>query len=158
MLVHPRKRTKHGRRDPRPQRPEASAATGCEGSETRSRGESEPHVRRASESPSVCVCRINSDEQSVKRYARSGAGQPLALEHRDKPGASSCQQETPENSEVMRSEPEHQRGRTNMTERHHLLEWPGRDRRPAPQASCTCGALAPAPRTGSLGLPSILQN
>ncbi|MFZ1902491.1 MAG: hypothetical protein WAU66_04260 [Methanoregula sp.] len=58
-------------------------------------------MRRASESPSVCVCRINSDEHSAKRYARSGPEQPLAPEHRDKPGASSCQQETPKNSEVM---------------------------------------------------------
>jgi hypothetical protein len=44
---------------------------------------------------------INSDEHSAKRYARSGPGQPLAPEQRDKPGASSYQQETPENSEVM---------------------------------------------------------
>ena len=32
---------------------------------------------------------INSDEHSEKRYVRSGREQPLAPEHRDKPGASS---------------------------------------------------------------------
>jgi hypothetical protein len=35
---------------------------------------------------------INSDEHSAKRYVRGGPGQPLAPEHRDKPGASSYQQ------------------------------------------------------------------
>jgi len=49
----------------------------------------------------VRMCPINSDEHSAKRYARSGPGQPLAPEQRDKPGASSYQRETPENSEVM---------------------------------------------------------
>ncbi len=39
---------------------------------------------------------INSDEHSAKRYVRSGAGQPLAPEQRDKPGASSYQQSTEE--------------------------------------------------------------
>ena len=32
-----------------------------------------------------------------ERYVRSGPGQPLAPEHRDKPGASSYQQSIPEN-------------------------------------------------------------
>jgi hypothetical protein len=44
---------------------------------------------------------INSDEHDAKHGVRSGPEQPLAPEHRDKPGASSYQQETPENSEVM---------------------------------------------------------
>jgi hypothetical protein len=44
---------------------------------------------------------INSDEHDAKHGVRSGPGQPLAPEQRDKPGASSYQQETPENSEVM---------------------------------------------------------
>jgi len=48
--------------------------------------------------------RINSDEHSAKRYARSGPEQPLAPEQRDKPGASSYQQETSWNSEVMWAE------------------------------------------------------
>jgi hypothetical protein len=34
---------------------------------------------------------INSDEHSAKRYVRSEPVQPLAPEHRDKPGASSYQ-------------------------------------------------------------------
>jgi len=37
---------------------------------------------------------INSDEHSAKWYVRSEPEQPLAQEHRDKPGASSSQQET----------------------------------------------------------------
>jgi len=44
---------------------------------------------------------INSDEHDAKHGVRSGPGQPLALEQRDTPGASSYQQETPENSEVI---------------------------------------------------------
>jgi hypothetical protein len=32
---------------------------------------------------------INSDEHDAKHDVRSGPEQPLALEHRDKPGASS---------------------------------------------------------------------
>jgi hypothetical protein len=32
---------------------------------------------------------INSDEHDAKHGVRSGEEQPLALEHRDKPGASS---------------------------------------------------------------------
>ena len=73
------------------------------GAKVRSRisGESEPPVRRASESLSVFVGRFNSDEHDAEHGVRSGPGQPLAPEHRDKPGASSYQQETPENSEVM---------------------------------------------------------
>jgi hypothetical protein len=57
-------------------------------------GKSKP---RASESLSFCICRINSNEHSAKRYARSGPGQPLAPEQRDKLGASSSQQSDPEN-------------------------------------------------------------
>jgi hypothetical protein len=49
----------------------------------------------------VRMCPIISNEHAAKRYVRSGLGQPLAPENSDKPGASSCQQETPENSEVM---------------------------------------------------------
>jgi len=44
---------------------------------------------------------INSDEHDAEHGVRSGPGQPLAPEQRDKPGASSYKQETPENSEVM---------------------------------------------------------
>jgi hypothetical protein len=44
---------------------------------------------------------INSDEHDAEHGVRSGPGQPLALEHRDKPGASSYQQKTPKNSELM---------------------------------------------------------
>jgi hypothetical protein len=36
---------------------------------------------------------INSDEHSAKRYVRGGREQPLAPEQRDKPGASSYQQD-----------------------------------------------------------------
>jgi hypothetical protein len=36
---------------------------------------------------------INSDEHSAKRYVRSEREQPLAQEHREKPGALSYQQE-----------------------------------------------------------------
>ncbi len=57
-------------------------------------GESEPRVRRASESLNVFVCSVFSDEHSAKWYARSGPGQPLAPEQRDKPGALSSQQIT----------------------------------------------------------------
>jgi hypothetical protein len=35
---------------------------------------------------------INSDENDAKHGVRSGKEQPLAPEHRDKPGASSYQQ------------------------------------------------------------------
>jgi hypothetical protein len=42
-----------------------------------------------------------SDEHDAKHGVRSGPYQPLAPEQRDKPGASSCQQDTPENREVM---------------------------------------------------------
>ena len=44
---------------------------------------------------------INSDEHDAEHGVRSGAEQPLAPEHRDKPGASSYQQVNPKNSEVM---------------------------------------------------------
>jgi len=44
---------------------------------------------------------INSDEYDAKHGVRSGPEQPLATEQSDEPGASSYQQETPENSEVM---------------------------------------------------------
>ena len=44
---------------------------------------------------------INSDEQDAEHGVRSGLEQPLAQEYHDKPGASSYQQDTPENSEVM---------------------------------------------------------
>ena len=73
------------------------------GAKVRSRisGESEPPVRRASESLSVFICRINSDEHYAEQGVRSGPEQPLAPEQRDKPGASSYQQKTPENREVM---------------------------------------------------------
>jgi hypothetical protein len=40
---------------------------------------------------------INSDEHDAEHGVRSGLGQPLVLEHRDEPGASSCQQNNPEN-------------------------------------------------------------
>jgi len=38
----------------------------------------------------------NSDEHDAEHGVRSGPGQPLAPEQRDKPGASSYQQDTPE--------------------------------------------------------------
>jgi hypothetical protein len=44
---------------------------------------------------------INSDEHDAKHGVRSGPEQPLAQEHRDKPGASSSVQSTAKNSEVM---------------------------------------------------------
>lgn len=52
-------------------------------------------VERA-KSLSVRVCRINSNEHSAKRYARSGPDQVLTPERRDEPGASSSQQSTEE--------------------------------------------------------------
>jgi len=72
------------------------------GAKVRSRisGESEPPVRRASESLSVYVF-ASTATNTMKHGVRSGPGQPLAPEQRDKPGASSYHQETPENSEVM---------------------------------------------------------
>jgi hypothetical protein len=39
----------------------------------------------------VRICPINSNEHDAKHGVRSGPGQPLAPEHRDKPGASSYQ-------------------------------------------------------------------
>jgi len=39
---------------------------------------------------------INSDEHDAEHGVKSGPGQPLAPEHRDKPGASSSQQSTEE--------------------------------------------------------------
>jgi len=38
------------------------------------------------------MCPINSDEHDAKHGVRSELEQPLAQEHRDKPGASSSQQ------------------------------------------------------------------
>jgi len=52
MLVHPRKRTKHGRQVPWPQRPERAPLQGAKVT-NRISGESEPLMRRASESLSV---------------------------------------------------------------------------------------------------------
>jgi len=43
------------------------------------------------------VSTINSDERDAEHGVRSGPGQPLAPEQRDKPGASSYQRSTPEN-------------------------------------------------------------
>jgi hypothetical protein len=40
------------------------------------------------------MCPINSDEHDAEHGVRSGPEQPLVPEHRDKPGASSSQQET----------------------------------------------------------------
>ena len=40
---------------------------------------------------------INSDEHDAEHGVRSGPEQPLAQEQRDKPWASSYQQDTPEN-------------------------------------------------------------
>jgi len=40
---------------------------------------------------------MNSDEHDAEQGVRSGLEQPLAPELRDKPGASSYQQKTPEN-------------------------------------------------------------
>ena len=50
-------------------------------------------MRRVSESLSVIhEVTINSDEHYAKHGVMSGPEQPLAPEHRDKPGASSYQQ------------------------------------------------------------------
>ena len=75
------------------QRPERAPRQGREGKE--------PHQRRVRAPCASCErvterlrFRINSDEHSAKRYARSGPGQPLAPERSDKPGASSYQQST----------------------------------------------------------------
>jgi len=38
------------------------------------------------------MCPINSDEHDAQHGVRSGQEQPLAPEHRDKPGASSYQE------------------------------------------------------------------
>ncbi|OPY35645.1 MAG: hypothetical protein A4E34_00646 [Methanoregula sp. PtaU1.Bin006] len=77
------------------QRPERAPRQGREGKE--------PHQRRVRAPCASCErvterlrFPINSDEHSAKRYARSGPLQPLAPEHRDKPGASSSQQSTEE--------------------------------------------------------------
>ena len=82
------------------QRPERAPRQGREGKE--------PHQRRVRAPCASCErvterlrFRINSDEHDAKHGVRSGPGQPLAPEQRDKPGASSYQQETPENSKVM---------------------------------------------------------
>ena len=75
------------------------------GAKVRSRisGESEPPVRRASEVTERLRFRINSDEHDAEHGVRSGPGQPLAPEQRDKPGASilPTNRATPENSKVM---------------------------------------------------------
>ena len=82
------------------QRPERAPRQGREGKE--------PHQRRVRAPCASCErvterlrFRINSDEHDAEHGVRSGPDQPLAPEQRDKPGASSYQQETPENSEVM---------------------------------------------------------
>ena len=89
-----------GRKVVRAQRPERAPRQGREGKE--------PHQRRVRAPCASCervterlrFC-INSDEHDAKHGVRRGPDQPLAPEQRDKPGASSYQQETPENSEVM---------------------------------------------------------
>ena len=94
---------------------------------------------------------INSDEHDAEHGVRSGPGQPLAPEQCDKPGASSYQQETVESKggDVKRA------GASARTSEHDRpifisLDQLKEDRRPAPHASCTFGALAHATRTGSL--------
>jgi len=77
------------------QRPERAPRQGREGKE--------PHQRRVRAPCASCervterlrFC-INSDEHDAKHGVRSGPGQPLAPEQRDKPGASSSQQSTDE--------------------------------------------------------------
>jgi len=82
------------------QRPERAPRQGREGKE--------PHQRRVRAPCASCErvterlrFRINSDEHDAEHGVRSGPGQPLAPEQRDKPGASSSQQSTERNSEVM---------------------------------------------------------
>ena len=77
------------------QRPERAPRQGREGKE--------PHQRRVRAPCASCErvterlrFRINSDEHDAKHGVRSGPGQPLAPEQRDKPGASSYQQSTEE--------------------------------------------------------------
>ena len=89
-----------GRKVVRAQRPERAPRQGREGKE--------PHQRRVRAPCASCErvterlrFRINSDEHDAEHGVRRGPDQPLAPEQRDKPGASSYQQETPENSEVM---------------------------------------------------------
>ncbi len=65
-----------------------SAATGCEGNETHQRRVRAP-VRRASESPSVTPAPDQQRRAFRDAVREERAGQPLAQEHRDKPGASS---------------------------------------------------------------------
>jgi len=69
----------------------------------------------------LCTCPINSDEHDAKHGVRSGPEQPLAPEHRDKPGASSNYQGNKEKQrgDVKRAGAS---ARTNnMTERHHTI-------------------------------------
>jgi hypothetical protein len=58
-------------------------------------------MRRASESLNVQREYDQQRRHDAEHGVRSGPEQPLEPEQRDKPGASSYQQETPENSEVM---------------------------------------------------------
>jgi len=58
-------------------------------------------MHRANESLSVTHLLSTQRRAFHEAVCEERAGQPLAPEQRDKPGASSCQQETPESSKVM---------------------------------------------------------
>ena len=83
-----------------PQWPERAPLQGAKVT-NRFSGESEPLMRRASESLNVRHLLITQRRTRCGAWCEERAGQPLAPEQRDKPGASSYQQKTTWNSEVM---------------------------------------------------------
>ena len=107
---------------------------------------------------------INSDEHDAKHGARSGPKQPLALEHRDKPGALSSQPghskskgESVSGAEQRRAKRAgEQRRRTVSTDLYvtktilSLCIVLGSMQPTASHASCTFGALARGSVTGFL--------
>ena len=78
------------------QRPEGALLQGAKVT-SRFSGESEPLMRRATESLSVMHLLSTQRRARCGAWCEERAGQPLAPEQRDKPGASSYQQGNPEN-------------------------------------------------------------
>ena len=103
---------------------------------------------------------INSDEHDAEHGMRSGPEQPMATEQRDEPWASSSQQRTGkkqgrvcERSGMEESEASRSAAETNSLDRSSCQQRTLAIRivsdclsPPASHASCTFGALAPAPR------------
>ena len=127
-----------------------STASGCEGNETLSSGESEPLMRRVSESLNV---RHEYDQQRRTRCGawceeRAGAAAGAGATRQARGVILSTGNSGKQQGDVKRAGAS---ARTSEHDRAFFISFDQlrEDRRPAPHASCTFGALAHAPRTGS---------